>query len=107
MVTCTKLTLLICLNRKVWNSGSDAQPKSRSQSTGCTWLLQLVLHAVADHVAPQLRIAGIGRQQSQRFFGILPRQILLSVCQIRIGETVVGVGRLRIGGYVELQDVDR
>jgi hypothetical protein len=46
-------------------------------------------------------------KNSQCLLGVLSRQLLLPVCQIRFGEGLVRVSRFRITKEDELQDRDR
>ncbi len=55
-------------------------------------LLQLLLRAVADSLAPIFRIGGVVRQQLNRLLRILPRQIVLPVGKVRVAEAVVNIG---------------
>jgi hypothetical protein len=49
----------------------------------------------------------MGIEQTQCLFGILPREFLLAVCQIGVGEVSVRVGGVRIREEIKPEDLNR
>jgi hypothetical protein len=45
-------------------------------------------------------------QQRQCFFGILPHEILLAVCQVGVGKVIVRVGGVGISQQIELEELN-
>src|SRR5580692_1209636 len=84
-----------------------------SFSTLCIQFLEYILRVAADLTATLFSIGprrcgrSVRIQHGQYLLGMLPRQIFLSVCQIRIGKVIVCVGRVRISEEVELKDLER
>src|SRR5436305_15037701 len=65
------------------------------------------LSAVLLGICPRRRRQPMRIKNGQCLFGVLSRQLLLTVCQICFSKSLIRISRFSISKLDELQDIDR